>query len=220
MSDWTTTGTAATDPTAEGNYIDNTDIDNWADDATAAQKLATINRAEQLIESLTHDYFYSKAFSIYCDGNGQDLLILNLQPNILTVTEILIHGIALDTSWWTYNSSSVYLDPESATGGIDDPELMLRLKYAHGLFPKGTNNIKITGTYGWASCPAAIKQAAIILCRFENDETLYTAYDDVVSDKLDDASYSRGTKKFLTGIHECDRLLRNFIRRKPMLGAC
>lgn len=220
MSDWLTTGTAATSPTATGNYIDNTDVDNWAAGATAAEKLAIINQAEQLIESLTRDYFYSKAFSIYWDGNGQDLLVLNLQPHILTVTEILIAGIALDTSWYTCDTVSVYLDPESATGGIDDAELLFRLKTKRGLFPEGTNNIKITGTYGWASCPPAIKRAAIILCRYENDETLYTSYDDVVSDKLDDAAYSRGNKKFLTGIHEADKLIRNYIRRKPMLGAC
>ncbi len=219
MSDWQGIGTSADSPLAEGNYIDNLDIDNWADDATSAQKLATINRAEQLIESLTKDCFYSKAFVIYRDGNGANHLILNLQPSILTVTEIKVRGIAVDTSWWTYDVNAVYLDPDSATGGMDDPELFLRLKHARGLFPLGSNNIKVTGTYGWSVCPPAIKQAAIILCRFENDKTLYTPYDDVVSDKLDDAAYSRGTKKFLTGIHEVDKLIRNYIRRKPILGA-
>jgi len=220
MSDWTTTGTKATSPDAEGNYIDNTDVDNWADGATAAEKLATIQRAEQLIERITRDYFYAKNFTIYRNGNGTNYLQLELMPDIITVTEILVHGVEMDASWWTYDVRAVYLDPESATGGVDDAELLLRLEHKKGLFPKGMNNIKITGTYGWTCCPSAIKQATIILCRYENDSTLYTAYDDVVSDRLDDATYNRGTKKFLTGIHEADRLIRNYIRKKPMLGAC
>ncbi len=389
MSDWKTTGTVATSPAAEGNYITDLDIDNWSETPEASETFATdaviddeitvtndiptgtelrfsstgilpdpivsgvvyyairmdathikvattpvnaaagteidltdvgsgihtldigsgssstdrqavIDRAEQLIESLTHDYFYSKAFVIYRNGNGADHLTLNLQPNIIldnsqlclsdlamvkdnttltsaiggftaamvgekiyisagtnfivgwytitthvdtnTVTlnktaatvdngekgigamggivEVSVHGVALNTSWYTYDANSIYLDPESATGGVDDPEFLLRLSRKRGLFSRGTNNIKIIGTYGWATCPPAIKHAAIILCRYENDETLYTAYDDVVSDKLDDASYNRGKKKFLTGIHEADKLIRNHVRRKPILGAC
>jgi len=187
--------------------------------SSETDRQAAIDRAEQLIEKLTHDYFYSKDFVIYRNGNGSDHLYLNLRPNILTVTEILLYGVALETSWYTYDINSVYLDPESATGGVDDPELLLRMEYKKGLFSKGTNNVKITGTYGWAACPSAIKRAAIILCRYENDETLYTAYEDVVSEKLADAAYSRGSKKYLTGIHEADKLIRRYIRRKPMLGA-
>jgi len=87
-----------------------------------------------------------------------------------------------------------------------------------GVFPKGTKNVKITGTYGWSSCPAGIKQAAVILCRHENDETLYTAYSDLDSERLGDYSYSR-KEKYLTGILEADRLLKNYIRKKPILGA-
>ena len=217
MSDWTTTGTPVS-VDAAGNYIDNTDVDNWDSGATAAEMLATIQRAEQLIEKITKDYFYAKAFVIYRDGQGTDYLNLKLYPDVITVTEVLLHGIELNSSWWTYDVWSVYLDPESATGGIDDPELLLRLKGAKGIFSKGTNNIKITGTYGWTTTPPAIIQAAVILCRYENDGTLYTAYDDVVSDKLDDAMITRGTKKFLTGVQEADRLIRNYIRKKPIFG--
>lgn len=88
-----------------------------------------------------------------------------------------------------------------------------------GVFPKGLANVEITGTYGWAACPGTIKQVAVILCRYANNETLYTKYDDLVSDKLGDASYSRGDKRFLTGIQEADRLLRNYIRKRPILNA-
>lgn len=218
MSDWQTTGTAADSPSAEGNYIDNLDIDNWADGATSAQKLATINRAEKLIERLTKDYFYSKAFVIYRNGNSSDYLNLSLVPDVLSVTEVAIFGIVLNTSWYTNDVHAVYLDPESATGGVDDPELMLRMSQKKGLFSSGTKNIKITGAYGWATTPDMITEAAVILCQAENDSTLYTRYDDVISDKLADAAYSRGTKKFLTGVHEADKLLMSYVRHKPIMA--
>lgn len=205
---------------AAGNYIVEADVDNWPTPDVTADRQATIDRAEQLIESLTRDYFYSKVLSIYRNGNGEDHLTLGLYPDILTITEILVYGIALETSWYTNDTNSVYLDPESATGGVDDPELLLRLKHKKGIFSKGTNTIKITGTYGWAACPVSIKRATIILCRYENDETLYTTYEDVVEDKLADATYKREfNKQFLTGIHEADRLIRNYMRNKPMMAA-
>lgn len=198
-----------------GNYISASEVDNWTD---AENQQDVIDRAEQFIERITRDYFYAKAFVKYFDGNANDKLFLGLTPDILTVTEILISGVALDTSWWTYNTDSVYLDPEAATGD-DLPELLLRLKYKRKIFPRGMGNIKITGTYGWTSCPVAIKQAAIILCRYENDETLYTKYDDLISDKLGDATQNRGAdKKFLTGLMEADRQIRFYIRNKPVMG--
>lgn len=89
-----------------------------------------------------------------------------------------------------------------------------------GIFPRGTRNIKIIGTCGWSSCPAAIKKAAIILCKHENDNSLYTAYSGMASESLGDYSYTKGEgEKFLTGIIEADRLIRNYIRKKPIIGA-
>lgn len=88
----------------------------------------------------------------------------------------------------------------------------------NGVFPKGTRNIEIIGTYGHASCPAAIRQAALILARHENDPSLYTTYSDMASERLGDYSYSRKDAAYLTGVMEADRLIRNYIRKKPLLG--
>jgi len=89
-----------------------------------------------------------------------------------------------------------------------------------GYFPKGTKNVKIAGTYGWASCPAAIKQAVIMLCKYENDTTLYTGYNEFESEKLGDYSYKRpADQKYLTGVLEIDRLIKTYIRKKPMMSA-
>ncbi|GAF96433.1 unnamed protein product [marine sediment metagenome] len=212
------TGTPAVSPSVTGNYIDGTDIDNWPDGTSNATKQEIVDRAEQLIENITHDYFYAENFAIYRDGNGNDKLFLGSIPNILSVSEIKLSGVVLGSSWYTFDKNSVYLDPEAVTGD-ELPELMLRMNHKRGLFPKGMGNVKITGTYGWSACPVAIKRAVIILCRYENDETLYTKYDDLVSDKLGDMTQSRGVdKKFLTGVQEADRLLFNYIRKKPIMG--
>lgn len=286
----------AIDLTDQGSGTHTLDIGSGSSET---ERQEVIDRAEQLIEEITQDYFYAKTFAVYLNGNGKDKLFLGLIPNIListsqlfltdlvmaqdsitltsviggftaamvgeliyisggdnfivdwyiitghtdtnTVTlnktaatagvgskgvgamggivEVAISGIKLTESWWTFNINSVYLDPEAVTGGAEDlPELLLRMGYETKLFPKGMGNIKVTGTYGWSACPVAIKRATIILCRYENDETLYTKYDDLISDKLGDASYGRGQKKFLTGIQEADRLIRNYIRKKLMLG--
>lgn len=290
---------------AAGTAIDLTDVGSGThtldigSGSSTAERQEVIDRAEQLIESITKDFFYMKAFEIYQNGNGGNKLFLGLIPHILVntselrltdlvmaqdsttltsetggftaamvgekiyisagtnfivgwytiathvdtnevtlnktaatagagsvgvgamggVVEIKISGIKLTSSWWTFDIDSVYLDPEAVTGEAEDlPELMLRMGYQTKLFPKGMGNIKIIGTYGWAACPVTIKRAAIILCRYENDETLYTKYDDLVTDKLGDMSQSRGQKKFLTGLMEADRLIRNYIRRKPMMS--
>jgi len=282
------------DLTDQGSGTHTLDIGSGS---STAERQEVIDRAEQLIENITKDFFHSKTFAIYRDGNGKDKLFLGLIPHILTdtsklrltdlamaqdsttlasetggftaamvgekiyisagtnfivgwytiathvdtnevtldktaatvgagsegigamggIVEVKLSGIELGASWYTFDIDSIYLNPEAATGD-ELPELLLRMRYKTKLFPKGQGNIKITGTYGWVACPVAIKQVAIILCRFENDETLYTKYDDLVSDRLGDMSQSRGQKKFLTGLMEADRLIRNYIRKRPMMG--
>lgn len=181
-----------------------------------------IDRAEALIERITRDCFYAKSFAVYRDGNDKDRLFLGFTPDILSVTEILISGVELTSSWWTYDKNSVYLDPEAVTAEEGDmAELHLRLKYRRRLFPQGMGNIKITGTYGWSSCPGAIKKAAIILCEAENNPALYPAYGGgLKSEKIGDYSYTLADIDTVTstGIDKVDKLLKNYIRKKPMLG--
>jgi len=208
---------------AAGTSIDLTDVGSGThtldigSGSSETERQEVIDSVEHLVEKITRDYFYEKDFVIYRDGNGKDKLYLGLTANILSVSEVLLFGVELSSSWYTFDNDSIYLDPDVVTGD-ELTELLLRMRYETNLFPKGTGNVKITGTYGWLSCPAAIKRAAVILCRYENDETLYTKYDDFVSEKLGDMAQSRGDKKYLTGIQEADRILRNYIRKKPMFG--
>ena len=205
----------------EGNYVDESDIDSWGDEVSDEEKQAIIDRAEQKIERLTKDFFYAKTFAKYFSGNGKDRLFLGFTADIISVTEILVAGTELDTSWWTFDENSVYLDPEAVSGGIGDlAELHLRLKTEKVLFPRGMNNIKVTGTYGWSTCPAAIKLATVMLCKAEMDDSLYTRYGDFKSERLGDYSYTRGDDKrtVSSGILEVDNQLKEYTRRKPIMG--
>lgn len=185
------------------------------------ERQEVIDRAEQLIENITRDYFYEKDFVVYRDGNGKDRIFLKFIPHVLDVTEIKLSGIELDDSYWTFDINSVYLDPEVAVG--ETAEMMLRASQYTKLFPKGMKNVKVTGTYGWSACPVAIKRAAILLCRYENDETLFEAHSsgDLKSEKIGDYSYTIAdgmSSKSTIGIDEIDKLLKNYIRKRPMMG--
>lgn len=64
--------------------------------------------------------------------------------------------------------------------------------------------------------PKAIKKACIILCRYENDPTLYTKYYKG-TEKMGDFSYSTAEEP-LAGVREADVLIRPYVRKKPMIG--
>lgn len=202
------TGTAI-DITTQGSGVHTISV---GEGSSTASRQEVINRAEQLIESVTKNYFYAKPFDVVLDGNDLDRLHVGLTSNILSVTEVEICGIELSTNYWLCDGSSIYLNPEVAEdNGL--AELHLRLKSKESLFPEGTGNIEVTGTCGWASCPPAIKKAVIILCKTENDPTLYQRYSQFDSERLGDYSYSKSTK-FLTGVVEADKLILSYIQKR------
>lgn len=281
---------------AEGNYIVESDIDNFPSGYTEAQKQSRIDIIENMIEQITKDYFYAKTFTQVLDGNGKNRLFLGFIPDVLSITEIQISGVVMSSSLYAFDEDSVFqaalttaqckaignitlsgtdavsvnltahgfvsgetvrlvlvvgisssLDGEYVVTKTDDDNFTLNgtnssdysgsftsgtacfatLAELHyltgaelGIFVKGLKNIQVTGTYGWSSCPEAIKQTAIILCRFENDGTLYTTYSEFESERLGDYSYKRpANQKYLTGVLQADRLLKNYIRKKVGLHA-
>ncbi|MBA7705059.1 hypothetical protein ES703_113883 [subsurface metagenome] len=134
-------------------------------------------------------------------------------PMTLTTGDI----VSLITNW-DWNENSIY---RSKPITISEPSVLNEPSsfYWDGKFPRGSRNIEVRGSYGWYSCPEQIKQACIILTRYENDNTLYTTYgEEFESEKLGDYSYKRSKAKSISGVSEADRLLKNYIRRKPILG--
>jgi len=206
-----------------GNYIDADDIDNWPSGTTEAEQTAAINYVEQLIEKIIGRHFYSKAFDIKINGNNKNRLFLPLYADILTVTKIWVGGIEMDSSWFTFDENSVFIDLTSSGSGVGDPELLYKLTTveAVGIFPRGFNNIRIKGTYGDSAVPQPIKELCIILVRYDNDNTLYTSTV-LASEKIGDYAYKIGDEfykknKIYTGIFEADKIIAAYKRQKKLV---
>jgi len=206
------TGSGTGSPVAVGNYITDTDIDNWVTPISDAEKKAIIQQVEQMIEKVTHDIFYSKTETLVLDGNGKNRLFTKNRYKLLSVSSITVHGETMPTSYYTFDDNSVYMDTEDIIAWT-----ALQSDHDSGLFQKGMNNIEITCTVGHSIVPPSIKQAAVILCRFENDSTLYSQYSNLESETFGDRTIKK--EKFLTGVLEADRLLKAFINRKAVFGA-
>jgi len=116
--------------------------------------------------------------------------------------------------------SSIYFDNVGVlTAGIG----AISADITEGLFPHGYNNIQVIGTMGESGVvPEAIKQAAVVLARWENDPTLYTYMGLKKSEKIGDYAYTNlagAEEDILTGIMEADTYLRLYIKRKPIVLA-
>lgn len=147
----TGTGTPVTSGAAEGNYIDDTDVDNWAGGATTAQKLEVIERVEAEVERVTKDIFYEVGFGIFRDGPGSDTMALNLRGRIQSVSAVYIAGVVMNAVNYAFSANGLHVD--DAGLGSDDYSRYLTNRRARmgqrGLFPEGVGNIEIVGTMGW-----------------------------------------------------------------------
>jgi len=95
---------------AKGKYIDDSLVDNWSDAGITsdADKQTVIDRIEEQVEKLTHDYFYSKDFSITLDGNGKSRLSLGLIPDILSISSVKISDITLASAFYAYDKNTIF----------------------------------------------------------------------------------------------------------------
>jgi hypothetical protein len=203
---------------AETPVVDLTDVGvgthtiDVSEGESLTDRQAVIDRVEALVEKITYDYFYSKVFDILRSGNGRNRLYLGLKPQVLTVTTIKVKGVEIPSTEWTYDESFVFISPTPSY-----PSELLRRE--EKLFPKGFNNVEIIGTMGYVNCPNAIKQACIILVRDENDSTLYEHYEFNKESMGRVYSYDRGKAEYLSGIIECDKYLRRYVNRRPVMSA-
>jgi len=208
-----------------GDYLCAGHIDNWPSGITAEEQLQIITKVEQIIDKVTETKWGGEAFDIKLNGNGKNRLFLPLKTDILTVTNVYISCVELDSSWYTWDVNSIYLDPCVSGSGSLSPELYYKLGEAieRGIFPRGYNNIWVIGTMGESeSVPEAIKQAAVILAKWENDPTLYTYMGLKKSEKIGDYAYTNlatSEEDILTGVMEADTFLRLYVKRKPIVLA-
>jgi len=207
-----------------GDYICDTDIDNWPSGADYDYKKKIIDKIEQWIDKACEIHFGPEDFDIKINGNNRNRIFIPLHTDIITVTHVYISCDELPSNWYTWDKSSVYLDPcVSGTAGYISAEMAYRLEQtiSEGIFPRGYNNIWIKGTCGeYATLPEPVKNAAIILAKHENDPSLYTTAT-MKSEKIGDYSYTLATgteihkPDIITGILEADIFLRLYVNRKP-----
>ncbi len=104
------------------------------------------------------------------------------------------------TALWITGKTGQYADDEVLTGGTS-----------------GATAAANSANGAITDPPNAIKQAAIILARFDNDPTLYTRYEEG-SESIAGASYSN-PRRILTGIREVDRIIARYVRKIPRMAA-
>ena len=194
------------------------DVSNWNADWVALQKRQLIEEEEALLEKITRDFFYSKAFVRELDGNNKDRIFLGFIPDILTVTQIEIYGVVLDSSYWTYDKYSVYIDLESVAASQAELKHLLKEVEVYSLFPRGIKNIRVTGTYGSSSCPREIRRVIIMMIEDFNDPVLYDHWIKGSQSIGRDYSYTN-PEKIYTGIVKVDRILKRYIKKKVGLQA-
>jgi len=212
----------------EGCYLNELDIDNWPAGITDAQKQAVIDKVEQLIDKVTETTWCEAAFDIELNGNGKNRLFIPTKTDIISVTHVYIDCIELDSSWYTHDKNSIYLDSCAEGEGGLSPELYYKLAEAieKGIFVRGYNNIHVVGTEGETTdpddIPEAIKQAAVILAKWENEPASEAAAGLMKSEKIGDYSYTTlavAEEDVLTGVNKADMLLRHYVKRKAILMA-
>ena len=140
------------------------------------------------------------------DGNGKSVFTLS---EALPVT-LDSNDIVSVITKWRYDEDSVMKPLESNTVEVES------LQSDKNFFLKGYNNIEVTGTCGYYECPQPVKEASIILAQYENEPERYETYA-FKSENLQGAySYNRGEEKMMSGIIEADRLLRNYLNKRPL----
>jgi len=207
-----------------GCYLCAGHIDNWPSGIDEEEQQEIIDKVEQIIDKVTGTKWCGEDFDIKLNGNGKNRLFLPLETDILTVTNVYISCIELDSSWYTWDINSIYLDPCTSGAGSLSPELYYKLGESmdRGIFPRGYNNIWVIGTTGESTVPEAIKQAAVVLARWENDPTLYSYAGLKKSEKIGDYAYTNlatAEGDILTGIAEADFYLRLYVKRKAIIMA-
>lgn len=192
------------------------DVSNWTSGWVALQKRQLIQEQEALLEKITRDYFYSKAFVRELSGNDKDRLFLGLTPDILTVTAITLYGVTLDSSFWAYDKNSIFINLETAAVSQAELSHLLKQTQVHKLFPRGINNIRVTGTYGSSSCPREIRRAISMMIEDFNNPAMYDHWITGSQSVGRDYSY-KNPKKVYTGIVKVDRILARYIKKKVSL---
>jgi len=94
-----------------GCYLCADHVKNWPSGITEEEQQEIIDKVEQIIDKVTETKWCGEAFDIKLNGNNKNRLFLPLETDIITVTHVYIACIELDSTWYTWDVNSIYLDP-------------------------------------------------------------------------------------------------------------
>jgi hypothetical protein len=157
-----------------GNYATSTEVKAFKVDGvvvdltsyTDAEIDVDIGLAEDFIERITNNIFYSKTETNQFDGNGLHKLfffpsIVYPVISITSVKDVDIDGTVLDT---LVENQDFITYPHYLEVSLAFPEDSPRRRISQGgNWPKGQKNIHVEGTWGRSVLPPAIKRATILL---------------------------------------------------------
>ncbi len=194
---------------------------------TDAEIVTKILLTAQQIESICGDIFYPLEQTYYFDGSGdvkQYFVPKISQPlvSVESVVEVDTDGTT-ELNEWTQDEDFKLYPYYLETCQYYDDESPRRRFGRGGTWPRGQQNIKITGTWGRSSTPMEIQEAARLLTleRLIPGSTQMGARDVKQAVWNDFTITFRGGDNFgaASGFEEVDRLLRNHINYAPMFQA-
>lgn len=215
-----------------GNYITKTDLTNAGvalGSHSDAEVLEMIQRAEALVEQHTKKVFYAATATKYFDGNGQRVLLfiqrttsplISITGNTVYIIDPTMSDEVIDSA---VLNTDFFLSPEGDYLELcSESEVDPRSPLSRGTWPRGTRNIKITGSWGIASVPPGIKRAAVLLVAHEVDPNyagLLTAQETEWSGDVRTRHVTTAERKaVLTGIPAVDLYLRGHVAHHASIG--
>jgi len=136
-------------------------------DYSDAEIEARILLVEERIEAYTRKKFYTETGYKLFDGNGLTQLHFGKRTNLQLLTISSLEELDDEgTSVYTYENEDYDAFPYHLV--LLQPYDSRRIRVGSAIdfgsgWPKGTNNIKVTGTWGETSTPLAVKEAAALL---------------------------------------------------------
>jgi len=191
-----------------------------------AEITAEIAIVEEFIELFTNDWFYAQTKTVVYDGG--DYYRLFFPPEIVAPAISITSVEELDddgtTVLTTYTEDEDFKVQEHYLDMLRTADTLRRVTKT-SRFPKGKSNVKVVGSFGRSTVPAAIKRATL-LWTLENliPGSSGMATPDVIQAVWPDftVTYKRSGNEtdFSTGYLELDRLLARYINFVDMfLGA-
>lgn len=212
-----------------------------SDTALTGAEIAALGLlAQEVVESITGQRFLPAAGSRVFDGSGRQVLPLDQPIQSWSKLEYLYR----DSGWTDVTPANSYdlritkskrmlsLDnavsfSQGSRRGAYNDGFLSSLGGACGVFPAGTQNVRVTGTWGhWSSVPLEIKQAVGMLVRYAAscDDPLGMPGAALASEtppggrsyQIRQVLFSAKRDR-LTGFSDVDSLLLRFPRFSPMV---